>query len=84
MTRRKAPGRVILAPAVSTPAGPDPLVQLVEHQAETAERLEQERQLILACRGRGYTWRLIGAAVGVTAQAAEQRAKRAQRRANVR
>ncbi len=64
-------------------AGPatDPLVQLVEHQAVLAVALESERQLILACRRRGYSWRLIGAAAGITAQAAQQRAARAKRRA---
>lgn len=74
----------VAAPAASSSeAGPatDPLVQLVEHQASLAEALEHERQLILACRRRGYTWRLIGAAAGVTPQAAEQRATRAKRRA---
>ncbi len=72
-------------PVVAAPAAPapplDPLVRLVEHQASIAELLELERQLILECRGHGYSWRLIGAAAGVTPQAAEQRAKRAQRRA---
>jgi DNA-directed RNA polymerase specialized sigma24 family protein len=67
----------------SSEAGPatDPLVQLIEHQAAIAELLEHERQLILACQRRGYSWRMIGAAAGVTAQAAQQRAARAKRRA---
>ncbi len=71
------------APAASSKAGPatDPLVQLIEHQAAIAELLEHERQLILACQRRGYSWRMIGAAAGVTAQAAQQRAARAKRRA---
>jgi DNA-directed RNA polymerase specialized sigma24 family protein len=85
MSRRKLPGRSIVAspPASSEGAGPatDPLTQLIEHQALLAVALEQERQLILSCRRRGYSWRLIGAAAGVTAQAAEQRAARAKRRA---
>jgi DNA-directed RNA polymerase specialized sigma24 family protein len=72
---------VVAAPAAAPAAPLDPLVRLVEHQAAIAELLEVERQLIVECRGRGYSWRLIGAAAGVTPQAAEQRAKRAQRRA---
>ncbi len=76
--------RTVASPATSsTSAGPatDPLVQLIEHQAAIAELLEHERQLILACQRRGYSWRMIGAAAGVTAQAAQQRAARAKRRA---
>lgn len=78
MTGRRKPGA-----ASSTEDGPatDPLVQLIEHQAAIAELLEHERQLILACQRRGYSWRMIGAAAGVTAQAAQQRAARAKRRA---
>ncbi len=79
-TRRRS----VASPAASSTAvGPatDPLVQLIEHQAVIAELLEHERQLILACQRRGYTWRVIGAAAGVTAQAAQQRAARAKRRA---
>ncbi len=84
MSRRvKAPGRVVVpAPAPAAGRGPgDPLAQLVEHQGAIAAARELELQLILRCRAAGLSWRLIGAAAGVTAQAAEQRAARAERRA---
>ncbi len=80
MSRRgKAPGRVMPAPAPA-PVARDPLAQLVEHQGAIAAARELELQLILRCRADGLSWRLIGAAAGVTAQAAEQRAARAERR----
>ncbi len=79
---RRQPAAAAAASSEAGPA-PDPPVPLLAHPAATAiaELLEHERQLILACQRRGYSWRMIGAAAGVTAQAAQQRAARAKRRA---
>jgi len=52
----------------------DPLRALLDLKLERAQLLEQERRLIGQARDSGCTWAVIGAALGTTGQAAQQRA----------
>lgn len=49
------------------------LGDLTEQMLRIEEMLEQVPRLVLACRYRGVSWELIGRALGMTKQGAQQK-----------